>query len=103
MVRLEAAARADAHQALAAELDQLLEDDRRAGASHAGALHRHRLALPRAGEAEEPALTVHLRHVLQVRVRDVLRAQRVAGKEDGVGVVAGLGTEMDWHPATVSV
>ena len=37
-MRLEAAAGADAEQLLDAELDQLLEDDRRAGAAHAGAL-----------------------------------------------------------------
>ena len=55
-LRLQAAARADADQLLAAELDQLLEDDRRARAAHAGALHRDRLALVGAGVAEQPAL-----------------------------------------------
>ena len=48
-------------------------------------------------DAEETALLVHLLHVLEVRVRDVLGPERVAGEEDGLGVVAGLGTEMNWH------
>ena len=56
VVRLEPAARADADQPLAAELDQLLEDDRRAGAAHPRSLHRDRLALERAGVAEQAAL-----------------------------------------------
>ena len=25
------------------------------------------------------------------------RAQRIAGKEDGLGIVAGLAAKMDWH------
>ena len=52
--------------------------------------------------AEHPALAVHLGHVLEVRLGDVLRAQRVAGEEDGFGVVAGLGSEVDRHGATLS-
>ena len=48
VVRLQPAAGADAEQALHAELDELLEDDRRARAAHAGSLHGDRLAVPRA-------------------------------------------------------
>ena len=102
VVRLQAAARADAHELLRAELDELLEHDRRAGAAHAGALDGDRLPFPRAGEAEKTALLVHLLHVLEVRVRDVLGAEGVAGEKDGVGVVAWLGTKMDWHRATLT-
>ena len=89
----------DPEQALHAELDQLLEDDRRAGAAHARSLHRHRLALPRAREAEEAALAVHLRRALEVRLGDVLRPQGVAGEEAGVRVVSGLGAQVDRHRA----
>ena len=94
---LQAAAGADADQLLAAELDQLLEHDRRARAAHPRALHRDRLALPRPREAEQPALGVPLHRVVEVRLGDVLRAQRVARKEDGLGVVAGLGADVDRH------
>ena len=44
-----------------------------------------------------PALAVDLARVVEERLGDVARAQRVAGQEDGLGVVAGLGTEMNWH------
>ena len=57
------------------------------------------LALPGAAEAEHPALGVRLHDVVEVRVGDVLRAQRVAGKEDRFGVVAGLGADVDGHGA----
>jgi hypothetical protein len=97
VVRLETAAGADPHQLLAAQLDQLLEDDRGPGTAHSGALDGHPLALPGAREAEQPPLLVHLGHVLEVRVGDVLGAQRVAGEEDGLGVVAGLAAEVDGH------
>ena len=39
--------------------------------------------------------------VFEERLGDVLRPQRVAGEEAGVGVVAGLGTEVDRHGATI--
>ena len=78
---LQAAAGADADQLLAAELDQLLEDDRRARAAHAGALHRDRLALPGAGEAEQAALAVSLHG----RRRSTSRrcTWRAAGRREG--------------------
>ena len=97
VVRLQSAARADAHELLRAELDELLEHDRRAGAAHAGALDGDGFPLPRAGVAEQPALGVHLLHVVEIGVCDVLGAQWVAGEENCVGVVAGLGTKMNWH------
>src|SRR6476469_2027463 len=103
VVRLEAAARADAHQPLAPELDELLEDDRRAGTAHSGALHRDALPFPGARVAEQAALLVHLGHVLEVRLRDVLRAERVAGEEDRVGVVARLCSEVNRHWPTLTV
>ena len=58
-----------------------------------------RLALPGAGEAEQPALGVSLHDVVEVGLGDVLGAQRVAGEEDGLGVVAGLGADVDRHGA----
>ena len=65
VVRLQAAAGADAHQLLAAELHELLEDDRRARAAHARSLHRDRLALPGARVAEQAALGVPLDDVVE--------------------------------------
>ena len=71
MVRLEAAAGADPDELLDAELDQLLEHDRRAGAAHARALDGDPRALVLAGVAEQPALAVHLDGVLEVGLGDV--------------------------------
>src|SRR5205085_11991311 len=93
----QAAARADTDQLLAAELDQLLEHDRRAGTAHARALYRHRPTLVRAGIAEQAALGVALDDVVEVRLGDVLRAQRVPRQEDGLRVLAGLGANVDRH------
>src|SRR5205814_4397002 len=103
MMRLEPAAGADAHQPLAPELDELLEHDRRAGAAHPGALHRHALPFPGACVAEQAALLVHLGHVLEVRLGDVLRAERVAREEDRLAVVARLGSEVNRHVTTLSL
>ena len=102
VVRLQASAGADAHQPLAPELNELLEDDRRARAAHPRALHRDALPLPGARVPEQPALLVHLGHVVEVRLGDVLRAERVAGEKDGVGVVAGLCSEVNRHLATLT-
>ena len=44
-----------------------------------------------------PALAVDLARAVEEGLGDMAGAQRVAGKEDGLGVVAGLGAEMDWH------
>ena len=99
MVRLQPAAGADADQLLAAELDQLLEDDRRARAAHPGALHGDGLALVGAGVAEQAALGVPLDDVVEVGLGDVLGAQRVAGKQHRLGVVARLGANVDRHGA----
>ena len=96
-VLLQAAAGADAEEALDAELHELLHHDRRRGAAHAGRLHRDRLALPLAGVAEHPALAVALHGVVEVRLGDVLGAQRVAGEEAGLAVVAGLGADVNRH------
>ena len=54
-------------------------------------------ALERAGEPEHPALAVDLARAVEEGLGDVARAQRIAGKEDGLGIVAGLAAEMDWH------
>ena len=99
VVRLEPAAGADAEQLLHAELDQLLEHDRRAGATHPGSLHGNRLALVRPGIPEQATLRVALPHVVEVRLRDVFRAQRVAGEQACFGVLARLGTNVNRHGA----
>jgi hypothetical protein len=79
MAGLQAAACSDADELLAAELDELLEDDRRAGAAHPRPLHRDRLAPVGARVPEQPALGVPLDDVLEERLGDVLGAERVAG------------------------
>jgi len=99
VARLQAAAGADADQLLAAELHQLLEHDRRPRTAHAGALYGDRLALVGAGEAEQAALPVPLLDVLEVRLGDVFRPQRVAGEEHRLGVLAGLCADVDRHRA----
>ena len=99
VVGLQPSARADAEEAFHAELDQLLEDDRRARAAHAGSLDGYGLAVPGARVAEEPALAVHLPRVLEERLGDVLRAERIAREQARVRVVARLGSKMDRHRA----
>ena len=96
---LQAAAGADADELLAAQLDQLLEDDRRPRAAHAGALHRDREALVEAGVPEEPALGVPLLDLGQEGLGDVLGAQGIARQENCLGVLAGLGANVDRHGA----
>ena len=94
---LQAAARSDSQQLLDAELDELLEDDRRTGTAHAGSLHRDGLALEGAGIAEEPALRVPLHDVVEVGLGDVCRSQRIAREQTGLGVVARVGADVDRH------
>src|SRR5204862_1713554 len=81
----------------------LFEDDRRAWAAHAGALDGDALAVVLAGIAEEAALGIRLLHVLEVGLRDVLGAQRIAGQEAGLGIGAGLCTKVDRHAANLSL
>ena len=103
VVGLQAAARPYAQQARDAELDELVEDDRRARAAHARSLHGDALALPRPGVAEQAALLVDLRDVREERLRDVLRPERIARQEAGFGVVARLCAEVDRHGGTLRV
>ena len=96
---LQAAAGADTDELLAAQLDQLLEDDRGARAAHAGALHRDRAPAVEAGVPEEPALGIALLDLGQEGLGDVLGPQRIAGEENCLGVLAGLGANVDRHGA----
>ena len=98
-IGLEPAAGADAEDLPDAELDELLDHDRGRGAAHAAGLHGDRLAVEGAGVPEHPALRVALHGVVEEGLGDVFRAQRVAGKEAGVGVVAGFGTDVDRQAA----
>src|SRR5207248_8786598 len=97
VMRLQAAARPDTQQLFDAELDQLLEDDRRAGAAHPCALDGDRLAFIRARVPEQAAFRVALPDVVEVRLRDVLRAQWVAGEEACFCILARLRTNVDRH------
>ena len=103
VVGLEAAARADPQEARDAELDELLEDDRRRRAAHARALDGDGLALPGAGVPEEPSLLVDLPDVRQVGLGDVLRPERVTREQAGLGVVAGISAKVDRHARNPTV
>ena len=96
-VGLEPPARPDPHDLPDAELDELLDHDRRRRATHSARLHGHRLALERARVPQHPALGVPLHDVLHEGVGDVLRPQRVAGEEAGLGVVALVRSYVDRH------
>ena len=100
-IRLETAAGADTEEPLDAELHEFLEHDRRRRAAHPGRLNRDRPALELAGVAEHAALAVPLDRVVEVGIGDVLRPQRVAGEQARLGVVAGLGADVDRHGATL--
>ena len=71
-------------------LEQLGHVDRRRRLAHPGALHRDRVALPGAGEAEHPAHLAVAAGVLEERLGDPLGAQRVAGHQDEGRDLAGL-------------
>ena len=96
----DATARAHPHDALDAELDELLNHDRRRGAAHPACLYRDGLAVERPREAEHAALAVDLGDVVEVGVGEVFGAERVAGDQTSAGVVAGLSSQMDRHGAT---
>ncbi len=104
VIRLEAAAGADAQQPLDAELDELFEDDRRRGTAHAGALHGYGLSLPTLPVyPEQPSFRVDLADVGQECLCDVLGPERVAREQARVGVVAGISTQVDGHGRTLRI
>ena len=96
-ILLKPAAGADAQETLDTELHELLHHDRRRRAAHPGRLHGDRPSLVLAGEAEHAALGVPLHRLVEVLLGDVLRAQRVAGEEAGLGVVPRFGANVDRH------
>ena len=97
VVRLQPAAGPDPQQLLDAELDQLLEHDRRTRAAHARSLNRDRLAFVCTGVPQQTALRVSLLDVVEVRLGDVLRAKRITGKEASLRVLPRLGSNVDRH------
>ncbi len=97
--RLQRAAGADAQEPCRTQLDELLVHDRRARAAHAGRLHAERSTLERAGEAEHASLLVHQLGVVEDVLGHVLGSTGIARAEDGGGVVAGLGAQVDGHGA----
>ena len=94
---LKPAARADAHDLLDTELDELLDHDRGGRAAHAARLHRDRLPLERARVAEHPALAVPLDDILHEGLGDVLGSKRIAWEEAGFRVVTGVCAHMNRH------
>ena len=62
-----------------------------------GALHRDPLPAPGAGEAEHAAHLAVAARVLEERLRDPLRAQRVSGEQDEGCDVAGGGSDVGAH------
>ena len=72
------------------------------GASHAGCLYRHGLAVERPGEAEQPALAVHLPRGLEKALGDAARPQRISGQEARLCVVAWVCPEVDRHRRTIT-
>ena len=102
-IGLEATTGPDTHDLLDAELDELLDHDCGRRASHPAGLHGYRLAVEGSGESEHPPLAVSLHDVVEEGLGDVLGAERVAGKEAGFGVIAGVGTNVNWHGAKPTV
>jgi len=100
-VGLQTAARADTQQLLDAELDELLDDDGRGGAPHAGRLDGDRFAVERPRVAQHPPLGVPLDDVLHEGLGDVLRPEWVTRQEAGLGVVTLVRTYVDWHGGTL--
>src|SRR6266516_1394623 len=98
-MRLEAAAGAHAQQPLDPDLDQLLDDDRGRRTPHPRGLYRDRLAFPRARVSEHPALGIPLDGVVEIGLRDVLRAQRIPWEQARLAVVAFACPDVDRHDA----
>ena len=82
---------------LHAEHVQLLDHDRGRRAAHSGGLHGDGLPVERAGVAEHPALPVLLLGSVEEVLGDVFGAQRVAGNEARLRVVAFLSSDMYRH------
>ena len=96
-IRLEAAAGSDPEQPLQPSWMSSSITIAGRGTAHSGRLDRNRPPVVRAGETEHPALGVLLLDALHERLGDVFGAQRVAGQEARLGVVAWLGTDVDGH------
>ena len=96
-VRLESAAGSDPHDLLNAERRELLDHDRCGGASHPTRLDRDGLTVEGSREPEHAPLAVSLYDVLEEGLGYVLGAERVAREKAGFGVIAGVGTYVNWH------
>src|SRR5262249_54850684 len=96
----DGAAAADADERANAVVgDQLVGVDRAGGHAHASALHRHLDALVRAGVAEHVPYGGVAAGILEVRLGNPLRAERVTGKEYPLGNVTRLGANVRAHAA----
>ncbi len=99
--RLHSARRADADQRLRPVVaDQFVHVDRERGHAHAGAVDRHRMALPCAGVAQHPAHLVHQPGIVEEGFGRPTRPVGVAGQQDGFGDLAGFRADMDGHGAS---
>ncbi len=96
-IGLEATAGTDSHDLLDPELDELLDHDCGGRAPHPTRLHRDRLAVECPGVTEHSAFGVSLHDVGHEGLGDVLGPQRIAGEEARFGIVAGVGSNVNWH------
>ena len=86
----------DAHVVLA---EQLVDVDRHRRLAHARALHGDRWPCQVPVKPSMPAHLAVAAGVVEERLRDPLRPQRVAGQQDGGRDVAGLGADVGAHAA----
>src|SRR5260221_2016470 len=80
-----------------------MDVDAERGLAHAGRLYAHRLALVAAGVAEAVTDMVDEARRLQERLGDPFGAERIAGQEHRLGVVALFGLDVWGHARRLPV